>query len=572
MERYRYRLGLAVMAAFMLTVLMPLSCYASVTLPEGGDSLDGYTVILYTGNTYGRVEEDPEHGEMGLSAVSALREAYEAAGANVLLFDTGNALHGVPFATVDQGSGVITLMNRAGYTAMTPGPGDFYYGSQYLMEAARQMDFPFLSSNLRRTDKGNNLLQPSLVVEEGGVRYGIFSLTAPGIGNGRPAMDLTGLEFQDPFEVATRQVANLRKQNVKYIIALTHLGVDGELAAAEQLAERVEGIQVVIDGGSYLAQPDGKTVNQSLVAGAGERLQTIGVVVIDPEGGMSAGQVNQEQFAERDTSMEEAKRRVEERQREAADSPIATTADSLLGDPAHSQSREMPLGNMAADALCRTSGADAALLTSARIQSGMAAGEITRWDCISVFPEGRYIVTKKLNGKQIREVLEQSVAAYPEAQESFLQISGLAFRFDSAAPAGSRILAVSVKGRTISDSDQYVIAMDDGLAAGGNGYELLREIPMEGRYPSLEECLAAYLAEMGDVSMAPAGRMLDVQGPPPEIRKQPQTYVVAAGDSLIKIAGKLYGDTDMWREIYQLNRDQIVNPNLIRAGMELKLP
>lgn len=572
MERYQYRFGLAVMAAFMLTFLLPLSCYANVAIPEDGGSLDGYTVILYTGNTYGRVAEDPQYGEMGLAAVSALREAYERAGANVLVLDTGNTLHGVPFATVDQGSGVITLMNRAGYTAMTPGTSDFYYGSQYLMEAARQMDFPLLSSNLRRTDKEMNLLQPSLVVEEGGVRYGIFSLTSPEIGNGRPALDLSGLEFQDPFEVAARQVANLRKQNVKYIIALTHLGIDGELAAAEQLAEQVDGIHVVIDCGNYISWPDGKRVNQSLVVGVGERLKNIGVVVLDPKGGMSAGQVDQEQFAERDTSMEEAQRRVEERQRELACIPIATTANSLEGDPVYSLSREIPLGNVAADALRRVTGADAALLTAMRIQSGIAAGEITRADCISVFPEGHFIVTKKVSGKQLREILEQSVSAYPEASEAFLQVSGLAFRFDSAALAGNRIQAVSVKGMAVSDSDQFLIAMDDGLASGENGYEMLKAIPTEGRYLSLEECLAVSLAEMGEVNPAPVGRMLDIQGPPPEIRKQPQTYVVVAGDSLIKIAGKLYGETDRWREIYELNREQIANPNLIRAGMELKLP
>ena len=49
-------------------------------------------------------------------------------------------------------------------------------------------------------------------------------------------------------------------------------------------------------------------------------------------------------------------------------------------------------------------------------------------------------------------------------------------------------------------------------------------------------------------------------------------YVVKPGDTLSKIAQEFYGDTNRWREIYEANRDQIENPNLIRAGWELAIP
>jgi len=51
-----------------------------------------------------------------------------------------------------------------------------------------------------------------------------------------------------------------------------------------------------------------------------------------------------------------------------------------------------------------------------------------------------------------------------------------------------------------------------------------------------------------------------------------QTYTVVAGDSLSKIAKRLYGDANQWRRIFEANRDQIQNPDLIKPGQKLKIP
>jgi nucleoid-associated protein YgaU len=51
-----------------------------------------------------------------------------------------------------------------------------------------------------------------------------------------------------------------------------------------------------------------------------------------------------------------------------------------------------------------------------------------------------------------------------------------------------------------------------------------------------------------------------------------QTYTVVSGDSLSKIAKKRYGNANRWREIFDANRDQLDNPDLIQPGQVLKLP
>lgn len=51
-----------------------------------------------------------------------------------------------------------------------------------------------------------------------------------------------------------------------------------------------------------------------------------------------------------------------------------------------------------------------------------------------------------------------------------------------------------------------------------------------------------------------------------------KTYTVAKGDSLWAIAKKQLGNGARYKEIYNLNKDKIKNPNLIYAGQVLTLP
>jgi nucleoid-associated protein YgaU len=51
-----------------------------------------------------------------------------------------------------------------------------------------------------------------------------------------------------------------------------------------------------------------------------------------------------------------------------------------------------------------------------------------------------------------------------------------------------------------------------------------------------------------------------------------RTYTVVAGDNLSKIAKKIYGDANRWKEIFEANRGIIKNPDLIHPGQALKIP
>jgi len=64
----------------------------------------------------------------------------------------------------------------------------------------------------------------------------------------------------------------------------------------------------------------------------------------------------------------------------------------------------------------------------------------------------------------------------------------------------------------------------------------------------------------------------DAADPPAPRDDATQHYRVRPGDTLSLIADVELGSRDRWREIYELNRDRIENPDMLVEGDRLRLP
>ena len=51
-----------------------------------------------------------------------------------------------------------------------------------------------------------------------------------------------------------------------------------------------------------------------------------------------------------------------------------------------------------------------------------------------------------------------------------------------------------------------------------------------------------------------------------------KTYTVKSGDTLSKIAKEHLGDANAYMDIFNANRDQLTDPNMIKPGQVLKIP
>lgn len=191
----------------------------------------------------------------------------------------------------------------------------------------------------------------------------------------------------------------------------------------------------------------------------------------------------------------------------------AGTIDQVFArDGSIERTRETQLGDFVADALLakyKTSdGAQIAFTNGGGLRSslpssyapqnkslrrpdtGYAAGppyDLVTGDPYGVLPFGNLCVVRKITGQLLWQVLEHSVGTGPAPTTTyggFLQIAGFKFSYNSAAPVGSKVTAVTLDGGTaiLKDATEYTLVTNDFTNAGGDGYTMLVEAsPSAGR-------------------------------------------------------------------------------------------
>jgi ABC-type amino acid transport substrate-binding protein len=89
-------------------------------------------------------------------------------------------------------------------------------------------------------------------------------------------------------------------------------------------------------------------------------------------------------------------------------------------------------------------------------------------------------------------------------------------------------------------------------------YQVNQAIDAFRATPAYADLMREYLSSSSEIFTRPvAGR---------------KTYTVTAGDTLSRIAETELGDTNRWREIWDLNRDRVANENLIYPRLVLLMP
>jgi nucleoid-associated protein YgaU len=58
----------------------------------------------------------------------------------------------------------------------------------------------------------------------------------------------------------------------------------------------------------------------------------------------------------------------------------------------------------------------------------------------------------------------------------------------------------------------------------------------------------------------------------PSLKVPEKTYTVVGGDTLSKIAKHFYGDANAYMKIFEANKDQLKDPNMIKVGQTLRIP
>ena len=482
-------------SALFLALVMVLALAIPAGATETEQDLTGHIVILHTNDVHGAIGE--------YAKVAALKQAYQAAGAYVLLADAGDFIQGDPTVSASQGKTAIELMNLAGYDVAAPGNHEFDYGYPNLKTLAGEADFPILAANVRY-DNAAALGEQTTFTTTDGKKIGIFGLDTPETATKAHPDKIKGVSFlaaQEMFDCAQAQVDALKAEGCDYIICLGHLGIDAESTGNRSidLLEKVTGIDVFIDGHSHSTLEEIKEatngtgkVGDTVLTSTGTKLANVGMVDISPDGTISTSSLATSEL----TVTPDAKvaARAEEIQKEIdADygTVFAKTEVALDGEKANVRTGDTNLGDLIADAMLWQAGlldegVDAAVTNGGGIRASIAAGDITKKDINTVLPFGNTLYVVKVTGAELLEALEASTYCTPEAIGGFPQVAGIEFTVNTGAqfdtkelypgstygkPASiNRVMIQTVGGEAFNPEETYTIVTNDFMGAGGDTY------------------------------------------------------------------------------------------------------
>lgn len=472
--------------------------------------------IFHTNDIHGRYAEGNERIQIG--NLATLKKETP----NSILVDAGDCLHGLSLVNMDKGKDAMELIKCAGYDYIAPGNHDFNYGKDRLFELSKSANsgentLKFLSANI--FENGKKVFDSNDIKEIDGIKIGFFGLSTQETKSKTGFKNVEGLEFRNPIESATEQVSELKRKGADVIVAICHIGTNSlSKPNSIDIANEVQGIDLIIDGHSHTKFENGKQVGDTLIVSTGQYLENIGEVKLtldtnDIENikieNKSARLIGKEEALryKLDSNISKKVDEIKKQQEEILDKVIGVTKNTLDGSYENVRTKETNLGNLIGDILLDKTKADISLFNGGNIRDTIEKGNITRREIVDVFPFSNTIVTKELTGTQIKDVLEHGVKLYPEKNSAFLQVGGISYHFDPKQKEGEKITDILKDGEPLDLNKKYVVATNDYIASGGDEFPCFSKEPILKEFGSLESIVIKYIEYKKEISKSIDGRI-----------------------------------------------------------------
>lgn len=212
--------------------------------------------ILHLNDTHSHIEPVRSGEYMGKGGV--IEQAVyidEVRGAespeNVLLLHAGDFSQGTSYFTEMGGDMEIAVLNAMSFDAVCLGNHEFDNGVEELSRRLAGLEMPVLCANYDFTSTPlEGLVRPYAIIEKAGRKIGIIGLLTDVSSVVDPQI-ASMLKYQDPASIADKYALMLKDMGCDLIIALTHLGYEGELYTDQDLVRNTGYLDVVIGGHSH---------------------------------------------------------------------------------------------------------------------------------------------------------------------------------------------------------------------------------------------------------------------------------------------------------------------------------
>ncbi len=429
-----------------------------------------------------------------------------------LLVSAGDMIQGDNWANLFQGQSVIQVMNRMRFDAAVLGNHEFDFGQDVLRRRISEAAFPVLGANVA----GMEGVQPYIILEKNGVRIGIIGVVTDETPVSTHPGNVAGLRFISPVQALQKYLPELRKKS-DLVLVLSHIG----FPADRLLAEQVPGIDLIVGGHSHTRLTTPVKIGRTLIVQAWEHAKALGVVDLALQDGkvIRSGGYLEEIAPGRgvaDEAVREIVTKYGKKQRTALNEKVAHAEVDLDGE--NVREKETNLGDLICDIMRSVSGAELCVINSGGIRTSIKAGEIRVKDVYAVLPFDTYVVSIKMKGREIREALEHGFSTVEAREGRFAQVSGLSVSYSLSKKKGRRVKEILIGGKAMDPDREYVVATNDFIASGGDGYKVFAEAATRpgnlvyrdaGRW--LRDVVVEYLRARKNILPPRGGRILEIR-------------------------------------------------------------
>ncbi|MDA3792450.1 MAG: bifunctional UDP-sugar hydrolase/5'-nucleotidase, partial [Elusimicrobia bacterium] len=428
--------------------------------------------IVYTSDGHGNVLPSVDYeteGHPKIGGLAVLGGYLSEINVPYMLTDSGDMFQGTPEGILSKGKLVIDIMNVLGYSAAAAGNHDFDLGRDTLRNLTQVADFPILGANILETETGlvPEYLTSRAIYNLNGLRIGIIGVITEDMADISMKENIKGLEFVDPVPAISKSVEEI-KDDTDIIVLLSHRGISynaREKGSSEKkysekkysgkdikLTENISGVDLILSGHSHIPVKKPIINNNVLVSQPGSNFKYAGRITLYYSSAEKKVLTYKESMTPLYIKDFKPDKRIEDmikiRMKDISGEmgkvigrSIGRLSKNLSGE--ERKHGELALGNWQTDLMREETESDFAFQNSGGIRDDIPKGDVAVRDIWKLSPFGNTLVTMKLTGKQVRELLEQSASQ----EYSKLQISGLKMIYNESMPKGKRVLNVIVKDK-----------------------------------------------------------------------------------------------------------------------------
>ena len=472
--------------------LLTLALCALLALPAGAAGETYTTTVLFTHDLHSHFlpQSDGEGGETGgYARLMTALERERAEHPDALTLDAGDfSIGSLIQALYTTQAPELRTMGAMGYDATTAGNHEFdHEGSGFadmLTAAVSSGDrLPALlmanyapapdnpdALDIRRAMSAAGVRE-YMLLERGGVTYGIFGLMGEESHSYAPA---SGFALADPVQSAQRCVDALEAQGAQFIICLSHSGTDEKKKNSEdeQLAQAVEGIDLIISGHSHTTLTQPILVEDTYIVSAGPYCQNLGSITLSWTAGGEKTLTDYHLIPIDETLPEDREiAALVDQWKGQVDAAylgrygltydqVLTTSGFSLDTPASGVQEGNALGELVADAFLWAmeeldlagDGPLVAVTADGVLRAPLPAGELTTSQAFDVLSmgvgedgtSGYPLVSCYLTGEELRAVAEIDASVTPLMPEAQLYDSGLEYSFNPHRMIFDRVFDASL--------------------------------------------------------------------------------------------------------------------------------